>query len=202
MDFRRFRLFLASAMVFGLSVGLTLFAQDSTTHRGRKYKAPPPTSRIEVTILRNEDGKPIENAAVIFQMEGDKGNMELKTNEDGKASIDVLPTGSKVLLQVFAKGYKTFGGDYTIDKPEMTFEVKLKRPGQQYSIYDNHPEAANSKDGAGKDKPADPHKDAATKDPSKKDGTQSGSPNASKDQPAESASQSDTKPDSSQPQPQ
>ena len=115
-------------MVLGLSVGLTLFAQDSTTHRGRKYKAPPPTSRVEVTILRNDDGKPIENAAVVFQLEGDKGNMELKTNEDGKANIDVLPTGSKVVLQVIAKGYKTFGGDYKIDKPEMTFEVKLKRP--------------------------------------------------------------------------
>src|SRR3984885_9750847 len=137
---RRVRLILSSVLVLGFAAGLSLFAQDPT-HRGRKYKAPPPTSRIEVTILRNEDGKPIENAAVIFQMEGDKGNMELKTNEDGKASIDVLPTGSKVLLQVFAKGYKTFGGDYTIDKPEMTFEVKLKRPGQQYCIYDNHPEA-------------------------------------------------------------
>src|ERR1035438_6393356 len=103
MDFRRPRPFIASAMVLGLSVGLTLFAQDSTTHRGRKYKSPPPTSRIEVTILRNDDGKPVENAAVVFQLEGDKGNMELKTNEDGKASIDVLPTGSKVLLQVIAK---------------------------------------------------------------------------------------------------
>ncbi|MGA2728235.1 MAG: carboxypeptidase-like regulatory domain-containing protein [Terracidiphilus sp.] len=185
MDFRRLHPFLASAMVLGLSVGLTLFAQDSTTHRGRKYKAPPPTSRVEVTILRNDDGKPIENAAVVFQLEGDKGNMELKTNEDGKANIDVLPTGSKVVLQVIAKGYKTFGGDYKIDKPEMTFEVKLKRPGQQYSIYDNHPEAANSKDGSTEGKPSDS---------SKKDGA--------KDQPAESANQSDTKPDSSQPQPQ
>jgi len=189
MDFRRFRPFLVSAMLLGVSAGLTLSAQDSTTHRGRKYKAPPPTSRIDVTILRNDDGKPIENAAVVFQVEGDKGNMELKTNEDGKASIDVLPTGSKVLLQVIAKGYKTFGGDYTIDKPAMTFEVKLKRPGQQYSIYDNHPEAAKSGDGGAKDKPSDS---------SKKDGSQDGS----KEQPAESANQSDSKPNSSQPQPQ
>jgi Carboxypeptidase regulatory-like domain len=193
MDFRRFRPFLASALLLGLSAGLTLFAQDSTTHRGRKYKAPPPTSRIDVTILRNDDGKPIENAAVVFQVEGDKGNMELKTNEDGKASIDVLPTGSKVLLQVIAKGYKTFGGDYTIDKAAMTFEVKLKRPGQQYSIYDNHPEAAKSGDGGTKDKPADS---------SKKDGSQSGPQDGSKEPPAESANQSDSKPNSSQPQPQ
>ena len=179
-------------MVLGLSVGLTLFAQDSTTHRGRKYKAPPPTSRVEVTILRKDDGKPIENAAVVFQLEGDKGNMELKTNEDGKANIDVLPTGSKVVLQVIAKGYKTFGGDYKIDKPEMTFEVKLKRPGQQYSIYDNHPEAAKSSRDTEKDNPADSSKNAAPKGATSQDG--------SKDQP--SASQPGAKPDSSQPQPQ
>ena len=66
-----------------------------------------------MTILRNDDGKPIENAAVIFQVKGDKGNMELKTDEDGKSVIDVLPTGSDVLLQVIAKGYQTYGENYT-----------------------------------------------------------------------------------------
>ncbi len=196
MDFRCFRPFLMSAMALTLSSGLTLFAQDSTTHRGRKYKAPPPTSSVEVTILRNDDGKPIENAAVIFQLENDKGNMELKTNEDGKASIDVLPTGSKVLLQVVAKGFKTYGSDYTIDKAQMAFEVKLKRPGQQYSIYDNHPEAAKSS-GAGKDNPANASPGDSSKNAAPKDATPQ---NGSKDQP--SASQSGAKPDSSQPQPQ
>src|ERR1700690_1774614 len=135
MDFRRFRPFLASAMLLGLSAGLTLFAQDSTTHRGRKYKAPPPNSRIQVTILRNDDGKPIENAAVIFQLVGDKGNMELKTDEDGKSAIGVLPTGSDVLLQVIGKGYQTYGESYKVEKSDMAIEVKLKRPGEQYSIY-------------------------------------------------------------------
>jgi hypothetical protein len=199
MDFRRFRPFLEFALALGLSVGLTLSAQDSTTHRGRKYKAPPPTSRVEVTILRNDDGKPIENAAVVFQLEGDKGNMELKTNEDGKASIDVLPTGSKVLMQVLAKGFKTYGSDYKIDKPEMTFEVRLKRPGQQYSIYEKHPESADSNGGAGKDRPSDAGRDVAPKDSNNKDGLPT---NGSKDQPAESANQPSTKPDSRQTLPQ
>jgi hypothetical protein len=154
---RRFHRLTAISML-ALSGSLAVVAQDSS-HRGRKYKAPPPTSRIEVTILRNDDKKPIENAAVVFQLEGDKGNMELKTNEDGKAVIDVLPTGSKVLVQVLAKGFQTYGSDYTIDKSEMALEVKLKRPGQQYSIYDNHPELKQD-DGASKDKPADSSKPA------------------------------------------
>jgi len=113
------------------------FGQDSQG-RGRKYKSPPPTSRVEVTVLRDVNGKPIENAAVIFHLVGDKGNMELKTNEDGKAMIDVLPTGGEVRLQIIAKGFQTYGDDFKIDQPSIGLEVKMKRPGEQYSIYKAH----------------------------------------------------------------
>lgn len=173
MGFRRFSRF--SVFVLAL-VGFTAIASLSAqeTHRGRKYKAPPPTSRFEVTILRNDDGKPIENAAVVFHLVGDKGNMELKTNEDGKTIIDVLPTGSKVLVQVIARGYQTYGGDYNLDKAEKAIEIKLKRPGQQYSIYEQHPDSA------------------AAKPPAKDNKTA----------PDESAKQDDAKPDATQPQPQ
>ena len=187
---RRLRPFFTAALLLAFSAGLGLFAQDTTTHRGRKYKAPPPTSKVEVTILRGDDGKPIENAAVVFQLDGDKGNMELKTNEDGKAVIDVLPTGSKVTVQVLAKGFQTYGRDYTIDKPEMAFEVKMNRPGKQYSIYENEPKAAKQDDGAAKDKQPKADKGDASK------------PSSTKDQPSESANDSSAKPDSSQPQPQ
>jgi hypothetical protein len=153
MEFRRFHRFLALGIVLGCFVGLSLFAQDAN-RRGRKYKSPPPTSRIQVTVMRNDDGKPIRNAAVVFNLEGDKGNMELKTDEDGKATIDVLPTGSKVLLQVLAKGFQTYGKEYVIDQPEIALEIKLKRPAHQYSIYETHPEAATQGDGAEKDKAA------------------------------------------------
>lgn len=196
---RSIRRFAVSAAVLSLAASLSVFGQDSS-HRGRKYKAPPPTSRVDVTILRNDDGKPIENASVIFQMVGDKGNMELKTNEDGKTVIDVLPTGSEVVLQVLAKGYQTYGGDYKIDKAQMAIEVKLKRPGQQYSIYKDHKEAADAGKSldAGKtsekDKTADAGQDAPAKDAAAKD--------AGKDQPAESAQQNSAKPDAAQPQPQ
>jgi 5-hydroxyisourate hydrolase-like protein (transthyretin family) len=128
--------------VFGLIAGsLAAGAQQDSSKRGRKYKSPPPTARIEVTVLRDSSGKPIENAAVIFHpMEGerDKGNMELKTNEDGKSIIDVLPIGDTVRLQIIAKGFQTFGNDYKIDKPEMAIEIRMKRPGEQYSIYKDH----------------------------------------------------------------
>ncbi len=94
---------------FGLALSLLpLHAQD-TQKRGRKYKAPPATARIEVTILRDANGKPVENAAVIFHpMEGerDKGNMELKTNEDGKTIIDVLPLGTPFGSRSLPKAFR------------------------------------------------------------------------------------------------
>ena len=63
--------------------------------------------------------------------------MELKTDSDGKALIDVIETGSTIRLQVIAPDFQTFGQDYKIDKASMSFVIKLKRPGEQYSIYGN-----------------------------------------------------------------
>jgi hypothetical protein len=138
-----FRLFLVVASL-GLVLSLhTAGAQQNASNRGRKYKLPPPTARIEVTVVRDVNGKPIENAAVIFhpmQGERDKGNMELKTNEDGKAIIDVLPMGDTVRLQIIAKGFQTYGEDFKIDKTPIAVDIRMKRPGEQYSIYSARPE--------------------------------------------------------------
>jgi len=153
-----------SGLVFGT---FSSSAQDNK--RGRKYKAPPPTSKIEVTVLKDFNGKPIENAAVIFHTLNDPGNMELKSNEDGKAAIDVLPMGETVRLQIIAKGYQTYGQDYKIDKDQMAIEVRMKRPGEQYSIYKPHPEDSQNQNS----------------DPDKKDQNQNKDQN--KDKPSDSS---------------
>jgi hypothetical protein len=160
--FFRFAVCLTAAGLAASAVGA--HAQD-TSKRGRKYKSAAPTARVDVTILRDVDGKPIENAAVIFHpMEGekDKGNMELKSNEDGKAVIDVLPMGDTVRLQIIAKGFQTYGQDYKLDKPQLAIEVRMKRPGEQYSVYKNHPEDAQDQD---KEKPKDDSKPSEKPNP-------------------------------------
>ncbi len=144
-----------SLATMGLAT-LPAVAQSSKDDSGwsRKYKTPPPSSRIEVTVLKAFNGKPIENAAVIFHpIQGDKdeGALELKTNEDGKAIIDVIPIGDTVRLQVIANGYQTYGQDYKINKAEMSMEVKMKRPVPQYSTYGNSG-SAKSDSGSGSDK--------------------------------------------------
>ena len=142
------------ALVAGIGLSacsLALCAQDDNQH-GRKYKAPPPSAHIEVTVLRDFNGKPVTNAHVIFHpTEGDKdkGSLEIKTDEDGKAIIDVIPIGDTVTLQVIADGYQTYGQSYKIDKAEMTMEIRMKRPGGQYTIYKNSGSSSNSGSGSG-----------------------------------------------------
>jgi hypothetical protein len=161
---------IVASLVLVLS-SLTAVAQQKASNRGRKFKAAPPTARIEVTVLRDVNGKPIENAAVIFHGVHDKSNMELKTNEDGKAVIDVLPIGEPVRLQIVAKGFQTFGDDYEVEKPEFSIEIRMKRPGEQYSIYKDHHEAVQGgkaqdvpKPDADKNAPAPASKDKSEPD--------------------------------------
>ena len=147
---RRQQLLFAAISIAALGpAALCLNAQSAKDDEGwsRKYKTPPPASRIEVTVLKAFNGKPIENAAVIFHpIEGDKdkGVLELKTNEDGKAIIDVIPIGDTVRLQVIANGYQTYGQEYKIDKADMSMEIKMKRPVPQYSTYGNNGSAENN----------------------------------------------------------
>jgi len=117
------------------------------TGRGRKYKPPPPTCNVTVTVVRGEDGKPVENAAVVFHpvKDGkDKGNMELRTNEHGQANLNLIPIGDTLLLQVIADGFRTFGEEYPLPDATKTIEVKLQRPVPQYSIYQNHPQQSQN----------------------------------------------------------
>jgi hypothetical protein len=121
-----------------LLAGLPFLQARADQHNGRKYTPPPATATIKVTVLRSTNGKPIPSAAVVFHpMEGDKdkGALELKTDEDGKVTIDVIPIGDTVRLQVIADGWKTVGDDYKIDSDSKDIVVKMKRPGEQYSLY-------------------------------------------------------------------
>jgi hypothetical protein len=105
---------------------------------GRKYKAPPETSHIEVTVIKGFNKKPIMNAAVIFHpiKDGqDEGTLEVKSDPDGKATIDVIPMGSLVRVQVIANGFATFAEDYTITESSRQILVKMIRPQAQVSAY-------------------------------------------------------------------
>lgn len=169
--FRRASLPAMALCLFALLVSFAPMharAQDGTTTRekhGRKYKAPPDTSRIEVTVLKGFNKKPIMNAAVVFHptKDGiDEGNLEMKTDPEGKAVIDVIPTGSKVTIQVIADGFATFAEDYQVNEASRQILITMIRPKAQVSAYiDNSGKPSELKPGVQdpvrpKPKPATP----------------------------------------------
>ena len=108
---------------------------------GRKKQTS--VANINFLVLRDENGKPIRNAAVVMHPVNDdgkqqRGGTELKTDPEGKTSYDAVPYG-KLRIQVLAPGFQTFGNDYDIGEPNMDITIKMKRPAGQYSIYEEHP---------------------------------------------------------------
>jgi hypothetical protein len=129
--------FFRIATIVLIATSTIAFAQQD--RRGRKYKAPPATMKIDISVIRATTGKPIPNAAVIFHPVNEKGKvegaMELKTDLEGKTQLDVIPIGSTVRLQVIANGFQTFGNDYVANADSKEIKIKMQRPTSQYSLY-------------------------------------------------------------------
>jgi hypothetical protein len=123
------------------------------TALGQKDKDEEPTAWLYFLVVKDDNGKPVRNAAVIMHPVNPKGKqsrggMELKTDADGKANFDGAPLGM-LRVQVLASGFQTFGEDYDVQKPKMEITIKLKRPQGQFSVYDDHakdPSAAPKQD--------------------------------------------------------
>ncbi|HEV2708631.1 MAG TPA: hypothetical protein VGU67_00320 [Edaphobacter sp.] len=161
-----------SSFLLVLCIALLASIPAFGQYRGRKYKAPPPTSHIEVRVSKKYNGKPIPNAGVVFNPSKDGkdlGSLEIKTDPDGKAVIDVIPTGSTVRVQVIAEGFSTYGQDYVIDQPSKEISISMLRPQAQISAYeDNSGKAAERKPGVQepiRPKPATPAETPAQSSP-------------------------------------
>jgi uncharacterized GH25 family protein len=100
-------------------------------------------TKLQVEV-KNIDGKPVDRASVIVRfVEGrSKAKLgkkittrwELRTNQQGMAKIPPIPQG-KILVQVIAKGYQTYGKTHEIEEEEKTIEIKLNPPQSQYSAH-------------------------------------------------------------------
>ena len=110
----------------------------------QRDKTEDPTAVLNFLVIKDDNGKPVRNAAVIMHPvstsgKQSRGDLELKTDADGKTSFDGIPYG-KLRVQVLASGFQTFGEDYDINRAKLDFTIKLKRPQGQYSIYESHPD--------------------------------------------------------------
>src|SRR6266404_9991769 len=137
---KRFLIVTAVVVVLGAGMVGLAGAQDDDV----------PMSDLRFVVVRDYNGKPVRNAAVVLHPvnrkgKQERGGVELKTDGEGRTNIDGIPYGP-LRVQVLAPGFQTFGEDYQIDKAEMLITVKLKRPGGQYSIYENHGDAKKADD--------------------------------------------------------
>jgi hypothetical protein len=104
-------------------------------------RADVPMAKLTIRVL-NDSSRPIDRASVIVRfVEGRaylkfgkkiRDTYELRTNQEGEATIPEIPQG-KILIQVIAHGYQTFGQTFDVREEERTFEIKLNPPQKQYS---------------------------------------------------------------------
>lgn len=105
--------------------------------------ADPPMTRLRIEV-RNYNNKPVERASVVVRfVEGRSAaklgrkvitQWELRTNQEGIVKVPPIPQG-KILVQVIAKGYQTFGQTFEVNEEEKTLEIKLNPPQPQYSAH-------------------------------------------------------------------
>lgn len=98
-----------------------------------------PTATLNLTVVKEANGKPVKNAEVVLHLLDKHGNqrqdsLELKTHEDGKAGTSGIPYG-KVRIQVIAHGFRTWGNDFEVKQPNVEVTIKLQKPAEQFSIY-------------------------------------------------------------------
>jgi uncharacterized GH25 family protein len=97
------------------------------------------TTKLHIHVV-NDLGKPVGNAEVIVKfIQGrnlvrikKKESWELRTTQEGTVSTPSIPQG-KVLIQINAKNYQTFGQTYDLDEDDKTVEIQLHPPQPQYT---------------------------------------------------------------------
>jgi hypothetical protein len=109
---------------------------DKSFGKGESKDAGTATLRIEVTA--GDDGKPVDSASVYVRYEVErklakdkKIEQNWKTNREGQVKVPDVPKG-KVLIQVIAPRWKTFGQWYDIKENEEVVKIRLQKPPQWY----------------------------------------------------------------------
>jgi hypothetical protein len=107
-----------------------------------KPRTPPPTNdlqaRITIEVTGGEKNVPVENASVYVKFieehslkKDKKLEMNVKTSREGVAHVPNAPMG-RVLVQVVAEGWKTYGHWLDITDPRQIIKVHLEKPPKWY----------------------------------------------------------------------
>ncbi len=97
-------------------------------------------------VVKTQAGRPVDRAEVIVRWKANakhprlsygknvQRQFDVRTDQEGQVEVPAIPQGS-IQIQVFAKGYQTFGKIFEIYDEEKTVEVTVNPPQQQYSAH-------------------------------------------------------------------
>ena len=135
----RFQLFalllllVSAAAVYGQEPA----ARDSQAPADASDSAPA-AKRLKIEVSGGEKNVAVENASVYLKFtEGrklgkdKKYELNVKTNRSGVAHIPDPPMG-RVLIQIVADGWKTYGKYYELTDPGEVIKIHLDRPPKWY----------------------------------------------------------------------
>lgn len=110
----------------------------ATPDSGTPARTAPQSNRVRIEVTGGDADTPVENASVYLKYveerklrKDKKIELNVKTNREGVAHVPDAPLG-KVLIQVIAEGWKTYGKWIEITEPRQIIKVKLEKPPRWY----------------------------------------------------------------------
>ena len=133
--------FPAAALAFLFLLALPLCAQDTPVKDSQSpdsAEAVTAAKRLRIEVTAGEKNVAVENASVYLKFVEEKKlgkdrkyALNVKTNRSGVAHIPDPPMG-KVLIQIVADGWKTYGKYYELTDPGEVIKIHLDRPPKWY----------------------------------------------------------------------
>ena len=129
---------LSQLCVLAMLLPLTASGQNKNSAAQSKPDSGSNTVRLTIAVTGGDEKKPVDSASVYVKFvearmlaKDKKIEMNLKTNVSGVCHSPEIPRG-KVLIQVIAPGWKTFGEYYDVNQAEQTINIALSRPPKWY----------------------------------------------------------------------
>src|SRR5215467_11486624 len=118
------------------------YAQDNsskdTQAPAESAESAPAVKRLRIEVSGGDKNVAVENASVYLKYVEEKKlgkdrkyELNVKTNRSGVAHIPDPPMG-RVLIQIVAEGWKTYGKYYELTDPGEVIKIHLDRPPKWY----------------------------------------------------------------------
>jgi len=134
--------FQLSALLVAVFCAVPLYAQGSSQQnsqaRADSTDSAAAVKRLRIEVSGGDKNVAVENASVYLKYVEEKKlgkdrkyELNVKTNRSGVAHIPDPPMG-RVLIQIVAEGWKTYGKYYELTDPGEVIKIHLDRPPKWY----------------------------------------------------------------------